>query len=79
MCAISIKSYNWDWSESERKRPKPTPLPHMQLCFCSCSLLSAVLYDTMKPKFKDFFQEKVKHQIDTPESDKKCWTDYRFL
>ena len=36
-------------------------------------------YDTIKARFKDFFQDKFKHQIDTPEFDKKCWTDYQFL
>ena len=36
-------------------------------------------YDTIKTRFKNFFQDKFKHQIDTPEFDKKCWTDYRFL
>ena len=36
-------------------------------------------YDTIKSKLKDFFQDQFKHQIDTPEFDKKCWTDYRFL
>ena len=36
-------------------------------------------YDTIEVKFKDFFQDKFKHQIDTPEFVKKCWTDYRFL
>ena len=30
-------------------------------------------------KFKDFFQDKFKHQIESADFDKKCWIDYRFL
>ena len=38
-----------------------------------------MIHNYIKTKFKDFFQDKFKHQIDTPEFDKKFWTDYRFL